>query len=539
MLLLCAMAATLSAQIGFPGQGPFPGGGPIGGGGPLGGGRNRGGRNGQDPNNQGNQGKDSKNRNKKDAQIPTTVLGMWRAMGGAQFVAEADDHRVILFKTGSNTKAEKNNKPAELKDFVPGDHVTIEYLSDDQGYFTAVSVTFNSAGSAADQAHATQTWDLPKLDSAPANATATKPRSGDDDDDARPTLRRADGSKSGSPDDSSPKQTAQTSSGASPSKDAEPQETADNRPTTLMRPPDAPRDADDPGPPELRRGRPVQRKSSSSSDDSAATPANGRPVTVASASPNAPAPQAQPAEPVSPDQAIIPIQDDPIIAKAKEAASQYFSSLPDFFCRQVTTRYESDNPKQGWDAKDTVTADLAYENGTDSYKNVKVGSRTVKSMEDAGGNWSTGEFSVILDNLFNPGAAASFRKSGPDTINGRRADVFKFEVKRENSNWRVAVASQLYYPAYRGTVWIDKETSRVLRIEMESRGVPLAFPLAKVETAVDYDFVRLSTPDTFLLPTVAEVLACDQGSSRCTRNKIEFRNYRKFGAESDITFDAK
>jgi hypothetical protein len=56
---------------------------------------------------------------------------------------------------------------------------------------------------------------------------------------------------------------------------------------------------------------------------------------------------------------------------------------------------------------------------------------------------------------------------------------------------------------------------------------------------VDYGFVKLSTSQPFLLPTIAEVLSCEQGSTRCVRNKIEFRNYRKFGAESEITFGEK
>jgi hypothetical protein len=30
-----------------------------------------------------------------------------------------------------------------------------------------------------------------------------------------------------------------------------------------------------------------------------------------------------------------------------------------------------------------------------------------------------------------------------------------------------------------------------------------------------------------------------RGSRMCQRNQIEFRNYRKFGAQSDITFDGK
>ena len=111
-------------------------------------------------------------------------------------------------------------------------------------------------------------------------------------------------------------------------------------------------------------------------------------------------------------------------------------------------------------------------------------------MEEVGGNWSTGEFASMLDDLFDPGTAATFRKSGQDTIGGRSATTFKFEVPRERSHWRIMMAAQLYYPAFRGTVWIDRETSRVLRLEKESRNMPLLFPLAKVEEAVDYDFVR-------------------------------------------------
>ena len=236
---------------------------------------------------------------------------------------------------------------------------------------------------------------------------------------------------------------------------------------------------------------------------------------------------------------MIPIESDPIIAKARAAAEQYSSTLPDFFCRQVTTRYQSDRPKDGWQALDTVTADVAYENGRESYKNIKVGNKSVntENMADIGGSSSSGEFASILEDLFSPLTAASFRKSGQDSLRGRSAYTYKYEVKRENSHWRINTAAQLYFPAYRGTVWIDRETSRVLRIEMESRNVPVLFPFDKTETATDYDFVKLSSPQQYLMPVAAEILSCEAGSSRCLRNRIEFRNYRKFGAESDITFN--
>ena len=115
--------------------------------------------------------------------------------------------------------------------------------------------------------------------------------------------------------------------------------------------------------------------------------------------------------------------------------------------------------------------------------------------------------------------------------------AYRFEVPREASGWQVNAPSQLYYPAYRGNIWIDKDTYRVLRLEQEGRNIPVLFPFSSVETSVDYDFVRLGGTQSFVLPTESEVLTCQRGSKICTRNKIEFRNYRKFGAESEITFD--
>jgi hypothetical protein len=538
LLLLGALAGTLSAQIGYPGGGypggGYPGGGYPGGGrgGPLGG-RGRGRTTDSTPSN-------SKGR-KDNAPVVITTTGILRVVAGNQFVLEADDHRIITYKAGDKMTVLKDGKPAELTSFATADHLSVDSTMDDMGFFTATGVTFSAAGTAREREEASRTWDLPNLASSSARRAAENKRSGNGDDE-RPTLRRNG--------DSAPtQQSASTTPGTTapgattPGTTAAPAtapptaaaESDDNRPTTMIRPADPTPDADDPGRPEIRRGKPAPRASAR----------NTEPEPLPRTSP---AGAAQPPDPGATDNAgtvaaapdFIPVQEDPIIVKAKEAGAAFVGVLPNFFCRQLTTRYESDRPKDGWQAIDTISADLAYENGHESYTNIKVGNKEQKgSMEDVGGSWSTGEFASLLDDLFDPGTAATFRKSGQDTISGRSATTFKFDVTREHSHWRIIMAAQLYYPAFRGTVWIDRETSRVLRLEMESRNMPLLFPLAKVEEAIDYDFVRLATPQPFLLPTVSEVLSCQQGSSHCSRNRIEFRNYRKFGAESGITFDEK
>ena len=52
---------------------------------------------------------------------------------------------------------------------------------------------------------------------------------------------------------------------------------------------------------------------------------------------------------------------------------------------------------------------------------------------------------------------------------------------------------------------------------------------------MDYNFVKIGT-QSVLLPVHADVLSCERGSRQCSRNAIDFRNYKKFGAESNVTF---
>jgi len=465
-----------------------------------------------------------------NAGMATTTYGMLRAIGGRQFVIEPDDHRIITYRMASATTIQKDGKDIALTGFVPGDHLIVDSTEDEQGYYTATAVKFDKEGTPADRAAAAETWDLPKLDGRAATSSASSPQRDAGDD--RPVLRRKPNSDDSPTQPNTPAAPADVPKANAPQQQAQvnPDDLPDTRPTTTVRPPNMPADPDDSGPPTLRHGAPASQRP-------APLPPPRVSSETASNTPPAPAPKApEAARPPS----IRQPEEDPIIAKAREVAEQFSGSLPNFFCQQITTRYSSDHPKTGWDAIDIVTADVAYEEGKETYKNIKVGNKPVNAaMEDISGTRSTGEFASILDDLLNPYTGATFRKTGTDTIHGRSTTVYHFEVAREKSHWRIEAPSQLYYPAYAGSIWIDKQTSRVLRIEQQARNMPLLFSFDTTETATDYDFVRLATPEQFLLPADAEVLSCVRGSNVCARNRIEFRNYRKFGADSSITFDSK
>ncbi|MEN6606334.1 MAG: hypothetical protein ABFD60_03740 [Bryobacteraceae bacterium] len=281
-------------------------------------------------------------------------------------------------------------------------------------------------------------------------------------------------------------------------------------------------DRGDPDAPKLKRGKPTRQASSESTE-----PAGIQPV----ASQTAPAPAAIESRPDSPDE-------DPLIAKARETAFDFTGTLPSYICQQMITRYQSDTSPASWRPLDVVSAEVVYEDGKEDYRNLKISGKPVKGkMEDLPGSWSTGEFGTFLVDLFSRSTAADFHFRRESQSSGIPTKVYGFDVERENSHWTVHVGPQTYEPAYRGSIWIDPKTSRVLRIEVEARGLPEGFPLDKLESAIDYDYIRLVNTTQYLLPVHAEMLSCHRGSSVCSRNVIDFRNYHKFAGASSVSFD--
>ena len=177
-------------------------------------------------------------------------------------------------------------------------------------------------------------------------------------------------------------------------------------------------------------------------------------------------------------------------------------------------------------------------NGREMYRNLAIDGKPVQQeMEKLSGAWSKGEFGTMLLDLFSreTGALFHFRKNS--TIAGMPAAVYDFQVRSENSHWGVGVGAEIVFPAYKGSVWINRENGRTLRIERKTQDMPPRFPVSMVETAADYQFIRIGGTREFLLPARSETLICQRGSYNCSRNTIDFRNYKKYSAETSINFD--
>jgi hypothetical protein len=297
-------------------------------------------------------------------------------------------------------------------------------------------------------------------------------------------------------------------------------------------------DADDPDRPQLRRG--VPRPRPASSPDTEARP--GLRAQESNGVTRVPViPKADPDTDTAPARRAAPSSGDPVIDQARDAAYAYAQTLPNFIVKQVTTRFDSKPGRDGktaWQAYDSITADLISVDGKEDYRNILENGHPPTRPVDETGSWSTGEYSSVLLDLFSTRTKASFRDPHVTTIGSRPALRYDYNVDRSNSHWEVESSTSTLKPEYGGSIWIDKESFRTLRLELAGRNIPKDFELDTVECAVDYDFVTIGG-NRFLLPVHAEILSCYRNNGYCGRNVIDFRDYRKFTADSSITFDDK
>jgi hypothetical protein len=301
----------------------------------------------------------------------------------------------------------------------------------------------------------------------------------------------------------------------------------EERPTTRMAT-EVKLDADEGAPPKLKRGIPKQKDPPAANPEVAANPPP-RSTPVETAPIESAAPATPPAAPSNDPQRAL-------LDRAREVSQNFLANLPNFVCQQFTTRYVSEGHVNNWHAMDVVSADVIYEDHKERYEHLAINGKPVKGKAEDSGAWSTGEFGTVLDDLFSPATAADFKYKGNRTLLRRPAMLYDYNVTHSHSHWKIQVPGQAIMPAYHGSVWVDKETARVLRIEMQAVKIPEEFPDDTTEMAIDYDFITSLGTEKYLLPVKAEVLSCQRGTNMCQRNTIEFRNYHKYSGESTITF---
>ncbi|HEX8286280.1 MAG TPA: hypothetical protein VF588_23160 [Pyrinomonadaceae bacterium] len=236
-----------------------------------------------------------------------------------------------------------------------------------------------------------------------------------------------------------------------------------------------------------------------------------------------------------------------LLARARAATLEATTQMPDFVVKQLVTRSEALGNSRNWRTLDRLVVGVSYRvSEGEKYRLLAVNGVTgpaageKNDYREAGGANSTGEFVSVLKALFEEESRAEFRPLDTDTLRGRRALVYTYEIKKRASKWLLDAGDSSVIAAHRGKVWVDREKARVLRVESEAFGMPASFPITGAALALDYDWVTIPGQGEYLLPSRSVVVMTREsrgGGSFQSRNVIRFANYQKYGTELKILDD--
>jgi VWFA-related protein len=227
-----------------------------------------------------------------------------------------------------------------------------------------------------------------------------------------------------------------------------------------------------------------------------------------------------------------------IIVKAKKHALNYQAALPNFTCIQITDRSLDPSGNGRWRHRDSIAELLRFVDGKENRSTLEInGRRSDMSRDDMDPEaaLSHGEFGNMLNAIFKPISKAEFQWKETDTLNGAPVQVFNYHVAHENSDFSLGGANyQQTVAGFHGLIYLDASTLGVRRITLETDDLPRKFSIHSTSITIDYDYVSINGHD-YLMP-ISETVGLTRGKRQADMNEIEFRDYKRYGAQTKISY---
>ncbi len=240
-----------------------------------------------------------------------------------------------------------------------------------------------------------------------------------------------------------------------------------------------------------------------------------------------------------------------LVEKTREKALAYGRSLPDFLCTEVIQRFRENKTRSSigtaeipgetkWSPFDKLTVKLSYFQQKEEHELVLVDDKpTVLKYQGLTGGTGEGEFGATLQDIFNRSSQTAFRWESWKTVRKHRTAVFLYKVDAAHSRYSVEAGepgnTHHAMVGFHGRLEIDRDTGEVLHLTYVAEP-PRTVSLDEVSNTVDYDLADVGGRN-YLLPVHSETEIHSPGLS--VRNEIDFREYRKFSADSAIEYGTR
>ena len=229
-----------------------------------------------------------------------------------------------------------------------------------------------------------------------------------------------------------------------------------------------------------------------------------------------------------------------VLEETTEWALSYTKTLPDFLCAEITRRTVDPHFEIGsegsWSPSDRLVEKLTYFDHKENYELIQHNDTSLvgKTWEAVGGSISRGEWATLMAEIFAPQTHTEFHWLRWGTLRGHLTHVYQYTVRQQYSQESIDYQKEQQITAgFHGLIYVQQGPNVVLRITVIPE-IPESFPVQDVNQIVDYDYQQIGD-QTFLLPLTSQVTMRD--GHVASRNIITWSLYRKYSADTSITFD--
>jgi hypothetical protein len=251
----------------------------------------------------------------------------------------------------------------------------------------------------------------------------------------------------------------------------------------------------------------------------------------------APIGEIAPSPPVQVESNSSAVAEAELLRKAQAANEDLYASLRSFVCDEDVWRTRENLKATKVRNLDVLTARVSFENGQEVYSDVYQDKVRRSGLEAAGGAWSVGEFGTLLRQTQQLLKTQQVTVEGSGDENGTPVAYVSFDVSREDSPWSLVVEGRSYKIPFRTRVTLEVSTGHILSVRRDATALPPRLFISEIEWSVDMRPTPMAGA-SWLLPAAGEYAVSYAGSNQRDRNRMAFGNYRRYGSESTLRFDA-
>jgi hypothetical protein len=208
------------------------------------------------------------------------------------------------------------------------------------------------------------------------------------------------------------------------------------------------------------------------------------------------------------------------------------ANMPNFIADETAKRYTGQVGSTEWRYLDTVESEITVKGiDVDRLHMRRNGEPRKKPIAVA----STG-FGAELKPLFDPECPTTIDSAGREEVRGRQVLVYRFSSPPDGCFSFLSLArGSKHNTARTGRVLVDGSEGNVIQYEEEAIGpFPKGFGFDQRNEVVSWD--RVAIGDAFYWLPVAAELIWRYPSGELFRTTLEYKNHRRFEADTSITF---